>query len=188
MQAAAGDGTLHLKWSDSSSEHDGYHVHYKRSTATDWVDAGHTGLERSMTITGLTNSVSYDARVRLTFDDDTGRWSDVVTATPEENVEEQGQSPTVSGSGDAPPEQEEAAQPTSVTLALGQTSVSESGGTVSVTATLDAPAPEGGIGGFLLADADGTASQGFKVSFTATPDIPSSFSTGVRNPPFNHGR
>ena len=109
VQAAAGDGTLHLTWSDSSSEHDGYHVHYKRSTATDWVDAGHTGLERSMTITGLTNSVSYDARVRLTFDDGTGRWSDVVTATPEENVEDQGQSPTVGGSGDAPPEQEEAA-------------------------------------------------------------------------------
>ncbi len=57
-----------------------------------------------------------------------------------------------------------AAQPTAVTLALDAASVSESAGPATLTATLDAPAPEGGIGGFLFAGADGTASQG--VDFT----------------------
>ncbi len=79
-------------------------------------------------------------------------------------IDEQGQSPTVSGSGDAPPEQEAAAQPTSVTLSLDAAAVGESAGTVTLTATLDAPAPDGGIGGFLLAGADGTASEG--IDFT----------------------
>ena len=51
------------------------------------------------------------------------------------------------------------AQPAAVTLALDAASVSESAGQVTLTATLDAPAPEGGIGGFLFAGADGTASQ-----------------------------
>ena len=57
-----------------------------------------------------------------------------------------GQSPTVSGNQGSPPEQETVTLPSSVTLALGQTSVSESGGTVTVTATLDAPAPADGNG------------------------------------------
>ncbi len=51
------------------------------------------------------------------------------------------------------------AQPTAVTLALDAATVSESAGEVTLTATLDAPAPEGGMGGFLLADAEGTASE-----------------------------
>ena len=318
------------------------------------MDAGHTGLERSLTIWGLTNWVAHDARVRLTFPDGTGRWSDVATATPEEHdvelgepsavtvtisdtaaeegetvtltatldepapregatvqfwaygntiggtvtaatvwsdyrlsppdpgVEVQvtvpecrpieggavdcrqvrktvrsinnfttkairiepgrttatatlavqlnqqvekfgrsvgyyyvdepiaesaegigvyatanvpdadhkhgrrsltsptvtmtiydvGQSPTVSGNQGSPPEQETAAQPTAVTLALGQTSVGESGGTVTVTATLDAPAPEGGIGGFLLAGADGTAAEGIDFTMPLSIFIP----------------
>ncbi len=57
-----------------------------------------------------------------------------------------------------------AAQPTAVTLALDAAMVSESAGQATLTATLDAPAPEGGMGGFLFAGADGTASQG--VDFT----------------------
>ncbi len=173
VQASGGDGTLHLTWSDSSSEHDGYHVHYKRSTATDWVDAGHTGMERSMTITGLTNSVSYDVRVRLTFPNGTGRWSDVVTASPEEAVKlGEPRSPTVSGSGDAPPEQEAAAQPTAVALSLDASTVSESAGTATLTATLDAPAPDGGIGGFLTAGADGTASENIDFTMPLSIFIP----------------
>ena len=332
LQASGGDGALHLSWNDSSSEHSGYDVAYKRSSAPDraaaggdpetgWVDAGHTGLERSLTIRGLTNWVSYDARVRLAFADGTGRWSDVVTATPEEPVAlgdprnvtvtisdttaeegetvtltvtlddpapregatvrfwaygntiggtvgaaqalgdyrlspaqeasnfstapirigpgqttatarlevvlnqwtgrnsrsdgrghwiyapveesaegigvyataevpdadhkhgrwaltsptvtmtiyDQGQSPTVSGEQGSPPEQEAAALPASVTLALDAATVGESAGTVTVTATLDAPAPDGGIGGFLFAGADGTASEG--IDFTMPLEI-----------------
>ena len=51
-----------------------------------------------------------------------------------------------------------AGQPTAVTLGLDAATVSESAGQATLTATLDAPAPEGGIGGFLFAGADGTAS------------------------------
>ena len=48
-------------------------------------------------------------------------------------------------------------QPTAVTLALDAATVSEDAGDVTLTAALDAPAPEGGIGGFLFAGDDGTA-------------------------------
>ncbi len=61
------------------------------------------------------------------------------------------------------------AQPTAVTLALGAATVSERAGQATVTATLDAPAPEGGIGGFLFADVDGTASQ--DIDFTMPFEI-----------------
>ena len=182
LRASGGDGALHLSWSETSaSEHSGYGVQYKRSSAADrpattagdpatgWVDAGHTGLERSLTIQGLTNRVSYDARVRLAFPDGTGRWSAVVSRTVTMPTREQGQAPTVSGSGDAPPEQEAAALPTSVTLSLDASTVGESAGTATVTATLDAPGPDGGIGGFLFAGADGTASEG--IDFTMPLEI-----------------
>ena len=329
LQASGGDGVLYLSWQEQWSNNDGYDVQYKLSSAADqpattagdpatgWVDAGHTGKERSLTITGLTNWVDYDVRVRPTFPDRTGPWSDVVTAYPQAPVElgnpravtvtisdttaeekekvtltatldepapregatvqfwaygnsiggtvngatvwldyrlsppdpgleyrdsdtgqivksvndfttapitirpgqttatatlavqgghgdegtegirvyatatvpdadhrygrwaltsptvtmtiyEQGQSPTVSGNQGSPPEQP-GVQPTAVTLALGQTAVSESAGTVTITATLDAPAPEGGLGGFLFAGGDSTAADG--IDFTLPFDI-----------------
>ena len=62
-----------------------------------------------------------------------------------------------------------AAQPTAVTLALSQTTVSENAGEVTVTATLDAPAPEGGMGGFLFAGEDGTAAA--DIDFTLPLEI-----------------
>ena len=52
---------------------------------------------------------------------------------------------TSSGQQGSPSEEESDALPSSVTLALDQTPVSESAGPVTVTATLDAPAPEGGV-------------------------------------------
>ena len=82
---------------------------------------------------------------------------------------ESGQAPAVIGAA-APPEQEApAAPPTAVTLSLDALTVSESAGQVTVTATLDAPAPAGGIGGFLLAGPDGTAS----------PDVDYSMPLGI---------
>ena len=51
------------------------------------------------------------------------------------------------------------APPTAVTLALDAATVAEDGGDVTLTATLDAPAPEDGVAGFLVAGADGTASE-----------------------------
>ena len=128
LRASGGDGALHLSWSDSSSEHDGYDVEYRRSAtettaATAWADAGHTGTKRSMTITGLTNGVAYDARVRLTFPNDTGRWSEVASATLEAAVE--------------------LGNPRRVTVTISDTTAEE-GETVTLTATLDEPAPREG--------------------------------------------
>ena len=60
-------------------------------------------------------------------------------------------------------------EPTAVTLALDAATVSESVGQVTITATLDGPAPEGGIGGFLFAGEDGTASE--DIDFTMPFDI-----------------
>ena len=330
LQASGGDETLYLTWRDAATGHDGYIVQYKLSSAADqpattaddpetgWVDAGHTGRDRSLTIADLTNWVDHDVRVRLTFSDGTGPWSDVVTASPQEpttlgnpravtvtisdttaeegdtvtltatldqpapregatvqfwaygssiggtvngatvwrdyrlsppdpgltyrhsdlnrdvtstndfttapitirpgqttatatlevqrghgdegtegirvyatanvpdpdhrygrwaltsptvtmTIYEQGQSPTVSGNQGSPPEQETAPQPTAVTLSLDAATVGESAGSVTVTATLDAPAPDGGVGGFLFAGADGTASEG--IDFTMPLEI-----------------
>ncbi len=67
--------------------------------------------------------------------------------------------------------QEIEARPTAVSLAVagGAARVNENAGEVTLTATLDAPAPEGGIGGFLLAGEDGTASQ--DIDFTMPFEI-----------------
>ncbi len=88
----------------------------------------------------------------------------VTSPTATMTISGQGQSPTVSGSQDDPPEQQAAPQPASVTLSLDAATVSESAGAVTVTATLDAPATQGGIGGFLTAGAAGTATA--DVDFT----------------------
>ena len=74
-----------------------------------------------------------------------------VTVTDDGVGGQQGGDPGDSAGDDGPP--------TAVTLALDAATVSESAGQVTVTATLDAPAPEGGIGGFLLAGEDSTASE-----------------------------
>ena len=136
LRASGADGGLYLTWGETSTEHDGYDVQYKLSATenppetptgdpeTGWVDAGHTGLERSLTIWGLTNWVAHDARVRLTFPDGTGRWSDVATATPEEHDVELG-------------------EPSAVTVTISDTAAEE-GETVTLTATLDEPAPREG--------------------------------------------
>ena len=53
----------------------------------------------------------------------------------------------------------DAGPPTAVSLSLDAATVGESAGQVTVTATLNGPAPEGGIGGFLSAGEDSTASE-----------------------------
>ena len=76
---------------------------------------------------------------------------------------------TVESSGGAQGQGGGSPQPTAVTLSLDQTLVAESGGTVTVTATLDAPAPDDGIFGFLIADPEGTADE--FLDFDALPQI-----------------
>ena len=135
LRASGGDGTLHLSWRDAATGHNGYDVQYKLSSAADrpattagdpatgWVDAGHTGRERSLTISGLTNWLDHDVRVRLSFSDGTGRWSEVVSAYPRE--------PATLG------------EPRAVTVTISDTTAEE-GETVTLTATLDEPAPREG--------------------------------------------
>ena len=80
---------------------------------------------------------------------------------------------TVGGQHNSPPEQQAAApQPTSVALTLDTARVGETAGAVTVTATLDAPAPEGGIGGFLTATADSTATENTDFSMPVSVFIP----------------
>ena len=135
LRASGGDGALRLTWSETAATaHSGYDVEYKRSSAPDraaaggdpetgWVDAGHSGKQRSLTIGGLTNWVAYDVRVRLAFSDGTGGWSEVVSATPEAAVE--------------------LGEPRAVTVTVSDTAAEE-GDAVTVTATLDEPAPREG--------------------------------------------
>ena len=84
-------------------------------------------------------------------------------------VEDGGPVGNVGGQQSGDPGAGGAGQPTAVTLALDAARVDESAGQVTLTATLDAPAPEGGIGGFLFAGEDGTASQ--DIDFTIPFEI-----------------
>ena len=74
-----------------------YAVQYKATTAPDqagvfgdprsgWVDAGHSGTGIDTEITGLTNGVSYDVRVRASNSAGSGQWSATASATPHEDV------------------------------------------------------------------------------------------------------
>ncbi|WP_419915777.1 cadherin-like beta sandwich domain-containing protein [Candidatus Poriferisodalis sp.] len=182
LTATGGDGALRLTWHDTADDAVGYDVHYKLSTARDrratatgnpatgWVDAGHTGTGRSMTVSGLDDGVAYDARVRITWDDGTSTWSKTASAVTDPSTED---TSTNSDTQNDPPEQPTAALPTTVTLSLGRTAVAESVGTVTVTATLDEPAPVDGSGISLrLYPANtSTAAQGADYTMPASIDI-----------------
>ena len=138
----AGNASLTVNWGLPLGDPTGYDVEYKASAAA-WTDAGHADATRTVTIGSLTNGTTYDVRVRATNGIGAGAWSDVSQGTP-------------SGSG-AQGAEGGSGPPTAVTLSLDAATVSESAGQATLTVTLDAPAPEGGIGGFLFAGDDGTA-------------------------------
>ena len=52
-----------------------YDVQYRESGAAVWIDATHTGTERTLQITGLTNDVSYDVRVRAVNNGGESGWT-----------------------------------------------------------------------------------------------------------------
>ena len=182
LTATGSDKALQLRWHDTADDAAGYDVHYKLSSARDrrataagnpatgWVDAGHTGTGRSMTIEGLDDGVAYDARVRITWDDGTSTWSKTASAVTDASTED---TSTNSDTQNDPPQQESTALPTTVTLSLDRTAVSESVGTVRVTATLDEPAPVDGSGISLrLYPANtSTAAQGADYTMPASIDI-----------------
>ena len=142
-----------------------YEVHYREPIPTGdvgwegmasdpafgWVDANYTGgTDQFMTIPNLKDDTTYAVRVRVKSD-----WDFAWT------VAEGGTASAIGGSEGSDGGE---AQPTAVTLSLDAATVSEDAGDVTLTVTLDAPAPEGGIGGFLFAGDDGTATA--DVDFT----------------------
>ena len=80
LAAVSGDGLIRLSWTAPSDTGDaaisGYDVEHKTSTASDqaattpgdpttgWVDAADSGTDTTHTITGLTNDIAYNVRVR----------------------------------------------------------------------------------------------------------------------------
>ena len=75
LEVTPGDGKLDLSWETSIHEADGYQVYYKKETTpssavvtndldTGWGDHALLGSVTSLTLTGLTNGVTYDVWVR----------------------------------------------------------------------------------------------------------------------------
>ena len=75
--------TLRLDWDapsdDGGSTITGYDVAYKLSTSSTWTDFTHSGTGTQADITGLTNSSSYNVRVRAANSIGAGAWSSFAT-------------------------------------------------------------------------------------------------------------
>ena len=98
---ALGNGKLVAGWNppegDGGAEITAYTVEYKTTTAPNragvfddpnngWLDAGHGGTGTDAEITGLTNGVDYDVRVRASNSEGDSQWSATASATPHEDV------------------------------------------------------------------------------------------------------
>ena len=94
---ALGNGGLIAGWNppenDDGAEITAYEVQYRVTTDgisedpnSGWVDAGHGGTGTDTEITGLTNGVGYDVRVRASNGEGDGQWSATASATPHEDV------------------------------------------------------------------------------------------------------
>ena len=78
--ASAGPAQAALSWSEV--EDAVYEIQYKLTTATDWTDVMGTISGLSHVVTGLNNNVEYQFRVRAVIDGVNSKWTDPVTATP----------------------------------------------------------------------------------------------------------
>ncbi|MCD7822687.1 MAG: fibronectin type III domain-containing protein [Oscillospiraceae bacterium] len=74
LEAVAGDCKVTLSWDDTDDE--SYTVYWKRSSSETWKLAG-TVSKNKVNITGLTNGVSYDFRVKIG-----DGFTEIVTAVP----------------------------------------------------------------------------------------------------------
>ncbi len=93
LTATPGNQEVELSWTMSSGAWDDYIVYYdyqmKEATASDWGDdwtessnIGGTGLSTTHVVTGLTNGVTYDFRVRARGFTGPGQESNKASATP----------------------------------------------------------------------------------------------------------
>ncbi len=98
---ALGNTKLVAGWNppedDGGADVTAYEVQYKTTSAPDqagvfddprngWLDAGYGGTGIDTEITGLTNGVEYDVRVRASNSAGDGQWSATASATPHEDV------------------------------------------------------------------------------------------------------
>ena len=146
LRVKEGDGRLDLRWTGPPfNVITGYDVAYKAATAGVWTDAGHSGTLVAQPITGLTNGVLYDVRVRLRNDvGDVSAWT---TAQGAPSGGEPGEEPqpcdNCATGGDEPgvPAPEELAGTYSVTASASAVE----GEDATLTLTLSEAAPAEGL-------------------------------------------
>lgn len=144
--------SLSVSW-DAVAGATGYEVQYKRAAAPDrpatagggsavgWVDAGHSGIGTSRTISGLVSGVPYEVRVRARSADGVSRWG-LVVATPaadvwysQQYVQYQEVSQPAPTPSQDPPPQPEAESPTETQTAEEESPTADLG-----SQTADVPA------------------------------------------------
>ena len=162
-----GETSLIVEWIRPVGDPTGYDVEYKEESATSWTDAGHSGTDRTATITGLTAGATYDVRVRATNGAGAGPWSVVRQGIPK--------AATQSSDIDT----DRAGPVTAVTLALSAATVNEDAGSVTITATLDQPAPNGGLELRLYADTGSTADKDVDYTMPANITVPAGQRSGA---------
>ena len=90
LVVAPGNGKLVAGWSlpesNGGADITSYTVQYRAWTAADWVTAGYEVMGTDTEISGLTNGLTYDVRVRAANDVGDGPWSGAASATPEEDI------------------------------------------------------------------------------------------------------
>ena len=136
--------SLSVSW-DAVAGATGYEVQYKRAAAPDrpatagggsavgWVDAGHSGIGTSRTISGLVSGVPYEVRVRARSADGVSRWG-LVVATPaadvwysQQYVQYQQVSQPAPTPNQDPPPQPEAESPTEAQTAEEKSPAADAG-------------------------------------------------------------
>ena len=81
--------------SGNGSNLTGYDVEYSSDSGSNWTAATHSGTTASATIGSLTNSTSYDVRVRAKNSVGDGPWSDTASATPATQKPDKPAAPTL---------------------------------------------------------------------------------------------
>ena len=76
-----GDSQISLVWNESENA-SSYTVTYRQQTISDWTVWSSTLQTNEAIITGLTNDITYEVRVRASNSGDASDWSETVVVTP----------------------------------------------------------------------------------------------------------